>query len=112
MDDRGKEVLLKEERHGKAKPPLRRLPGISAHKSLNKYDGSVAAGRRAPAAKYRKRERGGKTLIRRETNTPPPAPQSSCTDPKGRKQFQLRVAALLQVLMEMNGGGRRGGSTG
>lgn len=42
--------------------------------------------------------------------TPSPIPQSSCTDPKGRKQFQLRVQALFQVLMEMNRGVE--GSTG
>lgn len=107
-------MLLKEERRGKAKPLHHSVAhlhyaGISAH--INHETNMTLA--RQPAAGPRllsiargKEEGGGKkTLIRRETNTPPPTPQSSRTDPKGRKQFQLRVAALLQVLMEMNGGG-------
>lgn len=80
---------------------------------------STAARRRAPAAKYPMRERSRRRRRRRgekekkitysETNTPPPPPQSSRPDLKGRKQFQLRGAVLLQVLMEMNG---RGGLVG
>lgn len=68
----------------------------------------MAASRGAPAAKYptRERRRGEreKKPTYSEINTPPPPP-SSRTDLRGRKQFQLRVAALLQVLMEMNVGG-------
>ena len=41
-----------------------------------------------------------------ETEHPPPhiLPKASAHDPKDRKEFQPRVRALLQVLMEMNGG--------
>lgn len=82
------------------KPLLRGLPGISAH--INHLANMTVAwwlttGRSPP----KKKEEAQNTYT--ET-TPSPTAQSSCTDPKGRKQFQPRVQALLQVLMEMNGG--------
>lgn len=51
-----------------------------------------------------KKEEGAEAENTCAETTPSPIPQSSSTDPNGRKQFQQRVQALLQILMEMNGG--------
>lgn len=53
--------------------------------------------------KKKKKEKKGMKHLHGNKPSPPSRGPAGLTR-KGRKQFQLRVQALLQLLMEMNGG--------